>query len=68
MQSVYNFEIGNLKFNVKFNKLFKLINLHNSNISPTVTCSYTLQDIVTLHKYPYYINCGEIASLNIYSV
>ena len=34
-------------------------------MSATVTCSYTLQDIVTLHKYTHYINCGEIASLNI---
>ena len=58
-------KFGNLKFNVKFNWLIKLINLHNNNISVTVTCIDTLQDIITTCKHTHYINCGEIASLNI---
>ena len=41
----------NLKFNIKFNQLISLINLHNSNISVIVTCSNTLQDIITIYKH-----------------
>ena len=65
-------KFGNLKFNIKLNlikfKLISLINSHNINISVTVTCSNTLQDIITIYKHTHYINFGEIASLNIDSV
>ena len=54
-----------LKFG-NFNLMLNLISyLHNSNISVTVTCSNTLQDTITIRKHTNYINCGDIASLNI---
>ena len=55
-----------LKFeNIKFNLLIKLINLHNSNISATVTSTNMLQDIITICKNTHYINHGEITNPNI---
>ena len=61
-------KFGNLKFIAKFSQLISLLNLHNSNLSVTVTCSNTLQDIITIDKHTHYINCGDIDSLNIDSV